>query len=151
MKKVILSALVVGSLLATSCKKAKEDATNATEQVTEAAEQAADKVTEAAEEVAEGAEEAVNNATEAVQSALEGVTIPSFDNEKVEQHLKDYAAYAKEYIDAKGDVIKNTELAKKGVELANQGAELVKTLDEEAAKKFNSVMNAIQSKMAPAK
>ena len=88
---------------------------------------------------------------EAVESALDGVTIPSFDNKEVEEHLKSYATYAKDYIAAKGDVVKNAALAKKGVELANKGAELVKNLDDEGKKKFNSVMSAIQAKMAPAK
>lgn len=151
MKKVILSALVAGSLIATSCKKAKEEADKAVETTTEAVDKAADATKEAATKAVETTTEAVDKAKEAVQSALEGVTIPNFDNEKVEQHLKDYATYAKDYIAAKGDVVKNTELAKKGVELATKGAELVKTLDAEGVKKFNSVISAIQAKMAPAK
>lgn len=155
MKKVILSVFVVGALLATSCKKAKEEAKEVkettVETVVKGTEEAADKAAETVDKAVEGAEKAVDKAVEAVESALEGVSIPSFGNEKVEEHLKNYASYAKEYIAAKGDVLKNAKLAKKGVELAAKGKELMGTLDAEGVKKFNSVMSAIQSKMAPAK
>ncbi len=151
MKKVILSVFVVGALLATSCKKEKEAVKDTAETTVETVEKAATETKDATTKVVEGAEAAVDKATEAVKSALDGVTIPSFGNEKVEAHLNNYATYAKEYIAAKGDVLKNAELAKKGVELAAKGKELVGTLDAEGVKKFNSVMSAIQSKMAPAK
>ena len=151
MKKVIMSALLIG-LLATSCKNAKEETTKAVENATEttekAVEKAADATKEAATKVVEKAEEAV---AEAAESVVNGVTIPDFKDDKVEEHLKNYAAYAEEYIAGKGDVVKNASLAKKGVELANKGAEIVKSLDADEAKKFNGVMAAIQSKMAPAK
>lgn len=147
MKKVILTMCVAGTLLATSCKKAKEEVKDAKETAVEVVEKAADKTTEAVKD----AEAVVEKATEAVKSALEGVSIPSFGNEKVEEHLKNYASYANDYIAAKGDVLKNASLAKKGVELTAKGKELVATLDAEGVKKYNSVMNAIMSKMAPAK
>lgn len=151
MKKVILSVLVAGSLVATSCKKEKEAAKDATQTVTEAVDKAAEATEEATTKVVEEAKEAVDKTVEAVQSAIEGVTIPKFEDPKVGEYLQSYSKYAKDYIDAKGDVVKNAELAKKGVELATKAKEIVSSLDAESAKKFNSVMTAIQSKMAPAK
>ncbi|MDE0536021.1 hypothetical protein [Tenacibaculum sp. L6] len=157
MKKVILSVFVVGALLATSCKNTKEEAKdaatdaveaveNATEEATDAATKAVEETKEAAGEAAEATEEAV----ESVKSAIEGIEIPQFEDPKVGEYLQTYSQYAKDYIEAKGDVVKNTELAKKGVELATQAKDIVANLDEAAAEKFNSVMTAIQSKMAPA-
>lgn len=139
MKKVILSVFVVGALLATSCKNTKEDAKDATKEAVEAVEKATEEAKEATEE-----------AVEAMESAIEGIEIPEFEDPKVGEYLQSYSQYAKDYIEAKGDVVKNSELAKKGVELATQAKDIVANLDEEAAKKFNSVMTAIQSKMAPA-
>ena len=151
MKKVILSVFVVGALLATSCKNAKEETKATTDAAVEATEKAAEATKEAATKVVEKTEAAVEKATEAVKSALEGVTIPEFKDEKVGEYLNNYATYAKDYIAAKGDVLKNAELAKKGVELAAKGKEIAGSLDAEGMKKFNSVMTAIQPKMAPAK
>ena len=151
MKKVILTMCVAGTLLATSCKKAKEEVKDAKETTVEAVEKASDKATEAATKVVEGTEAVVEKATEAVKSAIEGISIPEFKDAKVTEHLKNYASYANDYIAAKGDVLKNASLAKKGVELAAKGKELVASLDAEGVKKYNGVMNAIMSKMAPAK
>lgn len=166
MKKVILSVLVAGSLLATSCKKeAKkvegevkagtekvvEGAKKAGSEVVEGAEKAVNTATEAGKSVVEAGKDLVNKAGEAVTSAIEGVTIPEFKDAKVTEYVKTYSDYAKKYIDAKGDVVKNASLAKEGVKLAEQGKELLKNMDAETTKKFNSVMNAIKSKMAPAK
>tara|TARA_R110002049_G_scaffold4377_9_gene30580 strand:- start:16335 stop:16832 length:498 start_codon:yes stop_codon:yes gene_type:complete len=165
MKKVLLSMAVV-ALLTTSCKKAKEAGSDIKEVTVEAADKAADATKDAANAVVEGAENAVDATKDAANSviegakdavseskdsALEGVTIPEFENEEVTKHLTTYANYAKEYIESKGDVLKNAKLAKEGVALAKKGKELLATLDGEAATKFKSVMNAIQSKMAPAK
>ncbi|MBA6156335.1 hypothetical protein H3Z83_07390 [Tenacibaculum sp. S7007] len=151
MKKVILSVLVVGALLATSCKKEKEATKDAAKDVVEAADKAVDATKDAATKVVTDAEAAVDKAVDAVKSAIEGVTIPEFKDPKVGEYLQTYSTYAKDYIEAKGDVLKNAELAKKGVELAAKGKEIVSTLDAEGVKKFNSVMSALQSKMAPAK
>jgi PBP1b-binding outer membrane lipoprotein LpoB len=140
MKKILLSVMVVGALLATSCKGEKKEVTNVTEEVKTEVEKVDVKVEEATKEV-----------SNMIDSALEGVHIPKFENEAVTEHLQSYATYAKDYIAAKGDVLKNAKLAKKGVELVSKGKELLGSLDAESAKKFKGVMNAIQSKMAPAK
>ena len=144
MKKVILSVLVAGALLATGCKKAQEagkDMKDATEKV----------VTENADALKEGAEKALDGAKEMVESALEGVSSPAFEDAKVGEHLKAYSEYAKEYIAAGTDAYKNADLMAKGKDLMTKGKDIVASLDGESAKKFTAVMNAIQSKMAPAK
>lgn len=155
MKKVILSALIVSSVLAISCKQAKEETKNAVEAAVEKTEGAVDKVSEsvenAATKVAEKTEEVAGEVAKSVESALDGVSIPSFDNKEVEDHLKNYATYAKECIAAKGDALKSASIAKKGAELASKGAELIKNLDAESKEKFNSVMSAIQAKMSASK
>ncbi|AUC86266.1 hypothetical protein CW731_13695 [Polaribacter sp. ALD11] len=147
MKKVLVSLAVV-ALLATSCKKAKETGTDIKDATVEAAEKAADATEDAANAVVEGTKEVIS---EVKESDLEGVTIPEFENEEATEFLEDYAAHAKEYIEAKGDVVKNSKLAKESVEFAKKSKEIVSNLDAKAAAKFKSVMNAIQSKMAPAK
>lgn len=151
MKKVILTVLVAGSLMATSCKQAKE----AGNDVKEATEEVANDAANAAEAAADATKEAVNEAaaevSDAVNSTVEGIKIPEFKDPKVGEYLESYAEYAEDYIEAKGDVVKNSELAKKSAELAAKGKEIVAGLDEEAKAKYNAVMNAIQAKMAPAK
>lgn len=153
MKKILLSMAVI-ALLATSCKKAKEAGSDLKDATVEATDKATDVAKDAAKVVQEGAENVVEDVKQAVSgntdSALEGVSIPEFENAEVTKHLKAYATYAKDYIAAKGDVLKNAKLAKEGVELAKKGKELLANLNEESAKKFKSVMSAIQSKMAPA-
>ncbi len=162
MKKVILSVMVAGTLLATGCKKAAEAGKDMKDATVEAANTAADATKDAATTVVDGAKDAANTAvdgaknmadkaTSVVESAIGGVSIPEFKNPEVTKHLQSYATYAKDYIAAKGDVLKSAKLAKQGVSLATKGKELLGSLDAESATKFKSVMNAIQSKMAPAK
>lgn len=146
MKRVILSVFVVGALLATSCKNTKEEAKDAVETVEKATEEAKDAATKATEEAKEATEEAAKT----VGSTIEGVEIPEFEDPKVGEYLQSYAEYAKTYIDAKGDVVKNSELAQKGVELAKKSQDILGNLSQEDAVKFSEVMTAIQSKMAPA-
>ena len=162
MKKVILSALVVGSLLATSCKKAKEAGKDLKDATVEVAKDGANAVKDGANAVAEGAKDGANavvdgakdlaaKAGEAVSSAIEGVSIPKFEDPKVGEHLQAYSAYAKDYIAAGKDAYKDAALVKKGADLLAKGKTIVAGLDESSTKKFNSVLTAIQSKMAPAK
>jgi phage-related protein len=177
MKKIVLSVLVAGSLLATSCKEVTKGAsdlknatvetagsavdatTNAAGAVVDGAKDAAgsavDATTNAADAVANGAKDAagavVDKASEMVSSALGGVSIPSFANEAVTENLTKYAAYAKDYIAANGNVAKIAALAPKGAELLAKGKELASTLNVQDMAKYKSVLSAIQSKMAPAK
>ena len=148
MKKVILTMCVAGALLATSCKKEKEETK---ETIVETIEKVTEENTEAATKAVEKVETAVKETTEAVKSAIEGIEIPEFSSPKAAKFLQSYSQYAKDYIAAKGDVLKNAKLAKRGVELAGEGKKIATTLDAKGVKKFNSVMVAIQSKMAPAK
>ena len=164
MKKIVLSVLVAGSLLATSCKEAKKGVTDLKDVTVETAGSAVDATTDAAGAVADGAKEAVgtvadeakdaanavvDKASKMVSSALEGVSIPSFSNEAVTKNLTDYAAYAKDYIDAKGNLGKISTLAPKGAALLAKGKELASKLDVKEMAKYKSVLSAIQSKMAP--
>ena len=173
MKKLILSALVVGSLLATSCKKAKEAGSNLTDTVTNTADKAGNLVKDGANAVVDGAKDGANavvdgakdganavvdgakgladKATTAVSSAIAGVAIPEFKDAKVGEHLQAYSSYAKDYIAAGTDAYKNTALVAKGADLVAKGKTILAGLDAESATKFKSVLSAIQSKMAPAK
>jgi len=150
MKKLILSALVVGSLLATSCKEAKEAGKELKEGTETVVNKGAEAVKEGAEAVAEGAKDLAEKAEETLTSAIEGVTIPKFEDPKVGEHLQAYSEYAKEYIAKGTEAYKDAAIVKKGEELAAKGAEIVKGLDEESAAKYNSVIKAIKAKMAPA-
>jgi len=160
MKKLILSALVVGSLFATSCKKTKDAVKDGAEVVKGGANAVAGAAKDGANVVAGAAKDGANAAAglakdgvDAVKSVvgLDGVSIPEFKDAKVGEHLQAYASYAKEYIAGGADVAKNTELMKKGADLLAKGKEILGGLDAESATKFNTVMTAIQSKMAPAK
>lgn len=150
MKKVILSVLVVGALMTTSCKKTKEvskDVVNKTEKVVEG-------VVDGHE--ANMADAAETEAVKKLETALAvarsmGVDIPSFDKPELTQNLADYAVYAKEYLTARGDNAAITKLAPKGAELLKKGQELLKGVDAATVTKFTTVLTAIQSKMAPTK
>ncbi|WGH76960.1 hypothetical protein P8625_07410 [Tenacibaculum tangerinum] len=150
MKKVILSLFVVGALLATSCKNTKEDAKDAANDAIEAVDNAAEETKEAVQNAAEETKEAAQDMANSVESAIEGITIPEFEDPKVGEYLQSYTEHAKDYIEAKGDVVKNSELVKESAKLAEEAKEILANLDEEATKKFNSTMAAIQAKMAPA-
>lgn len=141
MKKIVLSMMVVGALLATSCKGEKKEVKDAAKEVVTKVEKETEKVVEDTKKVV----------LDMVDSALEGVKIPTFSNEAVTENLKAYASYAKEYIDAKGNLAKITAMATKGADLLKKGKELAAKLDEKEMAKYKSVLSAIQSKMAPAK
>ena len=155
MKKIILTVLVAGSLLATSCKEAKKgasdlkdatvDAANKTVDATkDAATKTVDATKDAADAVVEGAKELVSS------EVLEGVKLPEFTNPEVTKNLTEYANYAKEYIAANGDLGKISGLAAKGKELLAKGKELASKLDATELAKYKSALAAIQAKMAPA-
>lgn len=141
MKKIVLSMMVVGALLATSCKGEKKEAKDAAKEVVT-------KVEKETEKVVEDTKEAVSDM---IDSALEGVKIPTFSNEAVTENLKSYAQYAKDYIAADGNVAKITAMASKGATLLAKGKELASKLDTKELSKYESVLTAIQAKMAPSK
>ena len=155
MKKIVLSVLVAGSLLATSCKEVKKGASDLKDATVETAGAAVDVTTNAAGAVVDGATNAANavvdKASNAVTSALGGISIPSFSNEAVTKNLTDYAAYAKDYIAANGNVAKIAALAPKGAALVAKGKELASKLDVSEMAKYKSVLSAIQSKISAAK
>ena len=144
--------LVVGALVATSCKGEKKDVTDAvnatTEAVTTTAGDVAKEVKDGVESTVEGVKTAV---TDKVASALEGVSIPSFSNAALTENLTSYAAYAKDYVAADGNLGKISAMASKGAALLAKGKELAAGLGADEMKKYTSVLSAIQAKMAPAK
>ena len=140
----------------TTVEDGVSDAANAvTEGAKKAATTVADGASNAADAVAKGAESAVEGAKEAVSgakdSALEGVTIPEFSNEAVTENLTKYAAYAKNYIAANGNMAKIAALAPKGAALLAKGKELASKLNVSELAKYKSVLSTIQSKMAASK
>ena len=146
MKKLVLSILAVGALVFTSCKSETKDATKAVEKVVvETKKETVEKVNEVKKEVVEVVDEAKKGLT----SAIEGITIPSFSNEAVSKNLLEYAQYAKNYVDAKGNLAKITGMASKGASLLKEGKALASKLDAKELSKYKSVLSAIQSKMAP--
>lgn len=160
MKKIILSMLVAGSLLATSCKGTKKDVTDLKNATVEAADKAAAATKDAANKVVDGTKEVVGDAVDATKDGVNavkdgaekmiyGVKIPEFSNPAVTKNLTDYANYAKDYIDAKGNLGKISAMASKGQELAKKGAELIPTLSADDQAKYSKALTAIMSKMAP--
>ena len=170
MKKIVLTVLVAGSLLATSCKEVKKGASDLKDVTVETTSNAAGTVVDGAKDatnaVVDGAKDATNavvdeakDATNAVvdkasgmiNSAIGGVSIPSFANEAVTKNLTEYAAYAKDYIAANGNLAKISALAPKGAALLAKGKELSSKLDATELAKYKSVLSAIKAKMSPAK
>jgi len=90
MKKLILSALVVGSLLATSCKKAKEAGNAVKDGATSVVKDGANAVKDGATKVADKAGDMAGKAGDAVKSAvgLDGIDIPEFKDPKVGEYLR---------------------------------------------------------------
>ena len=145
MKKIVLSIFVIGALVFTSCKSEKKDVKEITTEVEKEVVKSEKKVIEVKEDVKEVVEEVKKEIT----SALEGITIPNFSNEAVTKNLTEYAQYAKDYIGAKGNLVKITGMAAKGASLMKQGKELASKLDASELTKYKSVLSQIQSKMAP--
>lgn len=142
MKKIVLSILVVGAVVFTSCKSEKKEVkeieTEVKKEVVNAEKSVKDSVKEVETEVKKG-----------LTSALEGITIPNFSNEAVTQNLLGYAQYAKNYVDAKGNIAKITGMASKGASLLKEGKALASKLNAKELTKYKSVLSQIQAKMAP--
>ncbi|WP_298878821.1 hypothetical protein [uncultured Polaribacter sp.] len=144
MKKIVLTVLAIGALVFTSCKSEKKEVKDITKDVEKV-------VVETKKEVVEETKEVVEEVKKGLTSALEGITIPSFSNEAVSKNLLEYSQYAKNYIDAKGNLAKITGMASKGASLLKQGKELASKLDASELTKYKSVLSQIQAKMAPSK
>lgn len=72
MKKIVLSLLITGSLLATSCKEVKKGAADLKDATVETANDAADATKDAASTVVEGAKEAVDATKDAATTVVDG-------------------------------------------------------------------------------
>ncbi|WP_298763228.1 hypothetical protein [uncultured Polaribacter sp.] len=133
---------------------AKDAANSAVDATKDAANAAVNNVKDAANTAVDSAKDAANTAVEGakdmVSSKLEGVTIPTFSNPAVTENLKEYAAYAKDYIAAKGNTLKISQLAPKGAELLAKGKELSSSLNAAELTKYNSVIATIKSKLTAA-
>ena len=128
--------MVVGALLATSCKGEKKDVKDATTEVVT-------KVEKEVEKAETKMEETKKEVSDMIESALEGVKIPSFSNEAVTENLKAYASYAKDYIAADGNLGKISAMATKGAGLLAKGKELASKLDVKEMAKYKSVLYTI--------
>ena len=73
MKKIVLSVLVAGSLLATSCKEVKKGATDLKDATVETAGSAVDATTDAAGAVANGAKDAAGTVVDGAKNAAGAV------------------------------------------------------------------------------
>lgn len=140
---------------ANSAVDATKDAANAAvNNVKDAANTAVDSAKDAANTAVDSAKDAANKAVEGakdmVSSKLEGVTIPKFSNPAVTENLKEYAAYAKDYVAAKGNALKISQLAPKGAELLAKGKKLASGLNAAELTKYNSVIATIKSKLTAA-
>ena len=144
MKKIVLSVLVIGGLVFTSCMSEKKDVKEVTKEIKK-------EVVKTEEAVKEEAKDVVEKVKKEIASALEGVTIPEFSNEAVTKNLQAYAQYAKDYVAANGNVVKITGMAAKGASLLKEGKALASKLDASELTKYKSVLSQIQSKMAPSK
>mgnify|MGYP000076600563 CR=1 FL=1 len=138
MKKIVLSILVIGAVVFTSCKSEKKEVKEVEKEVVKTEKVVKEEVKVVETEVKKG-----------LTSALEGITIPNFSNEAVSKNLLEYAQYAKNYVDAKGNLAKITGMAAKGASLLKEGKVLASKLDASELTKYKSVLSQIQSKMAP--
>lgn len=133
---------------------AKDAANSAVDATKDAANAAVNNVKDAANTAVDSAKDAANKAVEGakdmVSSKLEGVTIPKFSNPAVTENLKEYAAYAKDYVAAKGNALKISQLAPKGAELLAKGKKLASGLNAAELTKYNSVIATIKSKLTAA-
>ena len=137
MKKIALSVLVISALVFTSCKSEKKEVKELEKEVVKTEKVVKKEVKEVVEEIKKD-----------LTSAIEGITIPNFSNESVTKNLVDYAQYAKNYIDAKGNIAKIKGMTAQGATLLIQGKELASKLDTSELTKYKSVLSEIQSKMA---
>lgn len=137
MKKLGLSILMMAALVISSCKnETKKDIKEET--------------TEIGNEINEGLDEAgkeLNEFGEDVKSAFDDITIPEFDDEKAEAHLKSYAAYVKSQMDKGAENIKNSEFAKETKEFADKSEKFMENLSAEAKESYKATMAKINEKV----
>lgn len=137
MKKLGLSILMMAALVISSCKnETKKDIKEET--------------TEIGNEINEGLDEAgkeLNEFGEDVKSAFDDITIPEFDDEKAEAHLRSYAAYVKTQMDKGAENIKNSEFVKETKEFAKKSEMYMENLGEDAKASFKATLDKIDAKV----
>lgn len=141
MKKVVLTIMVAASLVLTSCKESTKKEAN--KEMTEIG----NDVEEGLEEVGNDIKDGYNNTKESVKSAFDDITIPKFDDEKAEAHLKSYANYVKMQMDKGAENIKNSEFSMKTKEFAKDSEMYMKNLGAEAKASYKATMAKIDAKV----
>ncbi|MDB2385255.1 hypothetical protein N9V96_02155 [Polaribacter sp.] len=129
MKKIVLTALVAGSILLSSCKDSTKQKVK-------------DKMDEVGNSIEKGYEETKTN----VSTAFNDINIPEFEDEKAEAYLNDYANHIKKSMDAGVENFKNSEFVEETNNFANRSKEVMMNLDEDAQKKFNETKAKIDAK-----
>lgn len=137
MKKLGLSILVMATLVITACKN--ETKKDIKEETTEIGNEISDGLNAAGKEINEFGED--------VKSAFDDITIPEFDDEEAEAHLRSYAAYVKSQIDKGAENIKNSEFAKETKEFADKGKKFMENLSAEAKESYKATMAKINEKV----
>ncbi len=133
MKKLGLFIVLITTLIATSCKN-------------ETKKEVKEETTEIGTEINEGLKKAgkeINKFGEDVTAALDDITIPEFDDEEAEAHLKSYAAYVKTQMDKGAESIKNSEFAKESKEFADESDKFMENLGAEAKASYKATLAKI--------
>lgn len=140
MKKVILSLMVVGTLLATGCKKAAEAGKDMKDATLEAANKAADATKDAATTVVDGAKEAADKAVDATKDAANTVVEGAKDaTNKAVDATKDAVDATKDAANAVVDGAKDaTSKAGDAINSAIGGVSIPKFENPEVTKHLES-------------
>jgi hypothetical protein len=136
MKKIVCTALVAFSLIATSCKESTKKEVNSEMNEAKA------KLNEVGNDI----ENSYNNAKKDVARAFKDIKIPEFDDERAEVYLKDYANHIEAKMNAGIEDVKNSEFAKETNEFAERSKAFMSSLDDKAQKQFNETKAKIDAK-----
>lgn len=132
--------MVAATIIFTSCKESTKK--DANKEMTEIG----NDIEEGLDDLGKNIKEGYNNTKESVKSAFDDINIPKLENEKAEEHLKNYADYVKEQMDKGAENIKNSEFAAKTKEFANKSDAYMKNLGAEAKASFKATMDKIDAK-----
>ncbi|WP_439130423.1 hypothetical protein [Polaribacter sp.] len=133
MKKLGLLIVLITTLIATSCKN--ETKKEVKEETTEIGNEINEGLNKAGKEIDEFGEE--------VKSAFKDISIPEFDDEEAEAHLKSYLAYVKTQMDKGAENIKNSEFAKETKEFADESEKFMENLGADAKASYKATLDKI--------
>ncbi|MDB2385254.1 hypothetical protein N9V96_02150 [Polaribacter sp.] len=148
MKKVFLLSVIACGLVFTSCKKetTKPEEEVSIEEQLEIVEKEAEDVDISEVETEEDEEETILIESPSYEVIVD-ITIPDFSDDRVEESLKKYVVYARDYVAAKGDEDKQAELAEEGKKITNDARSIVRFLKEDEQDKYAETIAMIQKKM----